>query len=222
MEQPIEPAIDAPDEEWDNYTATKVDYDARHKDSRILSWWLIFAGIVGLFAATKLTLGKITYWVNKAEGADTTLGCDINPIVGCGKAINSGPGTIFGDFPNPMIGMMAWAVIITIGVLLASRVKLAKWHYGGLQLGVIGGIAMVSYLQYQSIYTLDTLCPYCMVTWAIMIPTFWIVTANNLRKTFHDNVVSKLLYRHYYLFIVAHFAVLCIAIWLKFGSTIFA
>ena len=39
----------------------------------------------------------------------------------------------------------------------------------------------VGWLIAQSIYVLDVLCPWCMLTWAVTIPTFWVVTLHNLR-----------------------------------------
>ena len=33
----------------------------------------------------------------------------------------------------------------------------------------------------QSIYVLGVLCPWCMLTWAVTIPMFWVVTLHNLR-----------------------------------------
>jgi hypothetical protein len=39
----------------------------------------------------------------------------------------------------------------------------------------------VIWLIAQSIFVLGTLCPWCMVTWVVTIPTFYVVTLHVLR-----------------------------------------
>ena len=39
----------------------------------------------------------------------------------------------------------------------------------------------VIWLVVQSIFVLGTLCPWCMVTWVVTIPTFYVVTLHVLR-----------------------------------------
>jgi hypothetical protein len=48
-------------------------------------------------------------------------------------------------------------------------------------LGVVGALVLVIYLITQSITVLNVLCPWCMVTWLVTIPTFWAVTFYNLK-----------------------------------------
>ena len=37
-----------------------------------------------------------------------------------------------------------------------------------------------AWLVFQSLYRIGALCPYCMVVWVVVIPTFWYVTLRNL------------------------------------------
>ena len=85
-------------------------------------------------------------------------------------------------FPNPFIGLMAWPVVITIGVALLGGVRFPRWFWAGFNVGVAGALVFVGWLIAQSIYVLDVLCPWCMLTWAVTIPTFWAVTLYNLRE----------------------------------------
>ena len=39
----------------------------------------------------------------------------------------------------------------------------------------------VTWLQYETIFRIHALCPYCMVVWTVTIPMFWYTTLYNLR-----------------------------------------
>lgn len=129
--------------------------------------WLLIAGTLGLVAAFALTLEKIHSLENPGLGAS----CDFSLLVQCSANLNSSAGSVFG-FPNPIIGLIAWPLVIAMGVLVLSRTKLSHfWNYGFLA-GVTGATVFVTWLQYQSIMILGTLCPWCLVTWFAVIPTF--------------------------------------------------
>lgn len=137
----------------------------------------VLLGAIGLLAAFALTLEKF----HLLQNPDATLSCDYSLLVQCGANLNSPQGAIFG-FPNPVIGLMAWPVVITIGVALLGGSRFARWFWLGLNIGVAGALAFVAWLIATSIFALATLCPWCMVTWAVVIPLFWIVTLENLRS----------------------------------------
>ena len=43
-------------------------------------------------------------------------------------------------------------------------------------------MVFVHWLIYQSVFVIGALCPYCMVVWAVTIPTFFYVTVHNLAR----------------------------------------
>ena len=49
----------------------------------------------------------------------------------------------------------------------------------GLNVGALGGLALVVWLVTQSLYSIGALCPWCMVVWVVTIAIFWVVTAEN-------------------------------------------
>lgn len=136
----------------------------------------VLFGVIGLIAAFALTLEKF----HLLQNPDASLSCDFSLLVQCGANLNSPQGAIFG-FPNPLIGLMAWPVVITIGVALISGSRFARWVWIGFNVGVAGALAFVIWLMATSIFALATLCPWCMVTWSVVIPLFWVVTFENLR-----------------------------------------
>jgi len=139
--------------------------------------FLVVAGALGLVAAFELALEKVLL----LSDPEHVPSCDVGVLVGCGVNLGSAQGSVFG-FPNPFIGLMAWPVVITIGVALIGGVRFPRWFWAGFNLGVAGALVFVGWLIAQSIYVLDVLCPWCMLTWAVTIPTFWAVTLYNLRE----------------------------------------
>ncbi|WP_431245551.1 vitamin K epoxide reductase family protein [Leifsonia xyli] len=146
--------------------------------SRVLAWWLIVAGVIGLGAAFLLTLDKLT----QLRDPNAQLTCSFNVLIGCATNLASWQGSLLG-FPNPLLGLMGWTATIAAGVAaLAARDGLARWFWLLFNAGVALAFALVVFLITSSLTVLHVLCPWCMVTWAITIPTFWAVTLNNLRN----------------------------------------
>ena len=139
--------------------------------------FLIIAGAVGLTAAFALTLEKIHKLLHPEEAAS----CDYSVIVQCGKNLASWQGSLLG-FPNPLIGLMAWSVVITIGVSLFAGARYTNWFWQGLNIGAAGALTFVIWLFSQSVFVLGTLCPWCMVTWSATSPLFWVVTFWNMKN----------------------------------------
>ena len=145
--------------------------------SRPFAWLLLVGGAVGLFASTVLTLDKIRL----LEDPSYVPGCNINPIISCGSIMRSDQASAFG-FPNSLIGLVAFGVVVAIGAGLLAGASYRRWFWLGLQAGTLFGIGFVTWLMYQTLYRIGALCPYCMVVWAAMIPLFWYTTLHNLRS----------------------------------------
>lgn len=141
-----------------------------------LAVWLIIAGVIGWWAAFSLTMERIHLLANP----DAILGCDISPLVQCGKNLASWQGSLFG-FPNPILGLTGWMAPIVVGVAILAGARFARWFWWLFEAGVTLAFVFVIWLIGQSIFVLGTLCPWCMVTWAVTIPTFYAVTLHILR-----------------------------------------
>ena len=154
--------------------------------TNILPYLLLLGGIIGVLCAGILTVEKIHLLKN--PGAQ--LACDLNPIIACGSVINTPQASAFG-FPNPLIGLVGFGIVATVGAGLLAGAAFKRWFWLGLQAGVLFGVCFVAWLQFQSIYRIGALCPYCMVVWSVMIPLFWYTTLYNLREG-HIKVPPKL------------------------------
>jgi uncharacterized membrane protein len=144
--------------------------------SRGYAWLLLITGVFGLGASITLTLDKIRL----LENPHYVPSCNINPIISCGSVMRTWQASAFG-FPNSLIGVGAFAVVVTIGVVALTGARLPRWFWLGLQAGTVFGIGMISWLIGQTLYSIGAVCPYCMVVWAATIPLFWYTTVHNLR-----------------------------------------
>lgn len=147
-------------------------------EDRRLAWGLTTGGLIGFAAAAVLLVERFKL----SQDSAYVPSCSINPVLSCGSVMETAQAALLG-FPNPIIGVAAFPVVVTTGVaVLAGAVGLARWYWLGLQVGVTAGFALVSWLAFQSIYRIGALCPYCMVVWAVVIPLFWYVTLRNLSR----------------------------------------
>ena len=143
----------------------------------VFAIWLIIAGVIGWWAAFQLTLERF----HLLQNPDAILNCDISPLVQCKANLESAQGAVFG-FPNPILGLTMWVAPIVVGVAILAGARFAKWFWFLFWCGFVFAMGFVIWLMTQSIYELGTLCPWCMVTWAVVIPSFWAVTFHVMRQ----------------------------------------
>ncbi|MFG1636489.1 vitamin K epoxide reductase family protein [Pseudonocardia alni] len=135
---------------------------------RFLPWLLVVGGVLGLISAFTLTVERIELLIDPAY----TPSCSINPVLSCGSVMTTPQAAFFG-FPNPLLGIGAFAVVVTTGAALLAGARFPRWWWVGLTAGSALGVLFVHYLIVQSLYRIGALCPYCMVVWAVTIPIFW-------------------------------------------------
>ena len=141
--------------------------------------WLIVAGILGEIAAFALTMEKF----HVLQNPDAVLSCDFSVFVQCGKNLDSWQGAVFG-FPNPIIGLIGWMAPIIVGVSVLAGARFPRWYWAVFNVGVAGAMVFVLWLASQSIFdpAIRTLCPYCVMTWAVTYPVFFAVTFRNMAE----------------------------------------
>jgi uncharacterized membrane protein len=146
---------------------------------RLLGWLLVLTGAAGLLASWVITIDKNKILEAKLEGKTFTPGCSLNPIVSCGNIMESEQATAFG-FPNPMMGLVAYGIVICVGVSLLAGSRFPRWYWLTFNAGCLFGVAFVTWLQYQSLYNINSLCLWCCLAWVATIYLFWYVTAHNI------------------------------------------
>ena len=73
-------------------------------------------------------------------------------------------------------------VSFVVGMAILAGARFARWFWLAVAAGVTFAVAFVLWLIGQSIFSLGTLCPWCMVTWVVTIPTFYAVWVQLLRS----------------------------------------
>lgn len=141
--------------------------------------WLIVAGVFGWWAAFQLTMDKFIQLANP----DADLSCDVSVMIQCGKNLGSWQGEVFG-FPNPIIGIAGWMAPIVVGVAVLAGARFPRWFWATFGVGILFALGLVCWLIWQSLYApnLGVLCPWCMLTWAMTIPTFFATLAHLFRN----------------------------------------
>lgn len=139
--------------------------------------FVVLAGAIGLLASLALSIEKI----EKLQNPDGGLSCDFSVLVQCSANLDSPQGAVFG-FPNPYLGLVGFSMVICAGVAVWAAPTLARWFWAAFNIGVAGAFAFVLWLIAQSIFVLGTLCPWCLVVWAVTIPLFLFTTVRNARR----------------------------------------
>ncbi len=174
--------------------------------------WILVAGVAGLAAALTLTIEKIEILINP----EYVPSCSINPVLSCGSVMITPQASAFG-FPNPLIGIVSFTVVLVTGVLALAKVPLPRWYWAGLATGTLLGTAFVHWLIFQSLYRIGALCPYCMVVWAVTIPLLVVVSSIALAPQ-NGNAVARVLYTWRWSLVALWFTGLILLILVRFWT----
>jgi uncharacterized membrane protein len=136
------------------------------------AWWVLIAGLIGLVASMTLTVEKIDI----LENPSYVPSCNINPILSCGSVMTTPQASLLG-FPNPLLGLLGFTVVVVTGLLACAKVALPQWYWVGLTVGLVVGAVFVHWLIFQSLYRIGALCPYCMVVWVVTMSLLVVVAS---------------------------------------------
>lgn len=147
-----------------------------YSPSRLFSATLLIAGIFGLAASATLTIEKIFL----LEDPTYKLSCSLNEIFACGSIVTTEQASIFG-FANSILGVIAFPVLITIGLIGVTGFAIPRFFLHGLTIGLSIAHVFVLWLIYQSLYVIGALCPWCMVVWVVVVPLNFLAFAEYKR-----------------------------------------
>lgn len=147
----------------------------RFARDRIFGFVLLVTGAVGWVASAILVLERFAMYRNPGH----VTSCDVNPWVSCGRVMGTWQSQLFG-FPNPIIGIVAFAIVLVTAMAVLAGAQLSRWYWLGLQVGVVLGAVFVAWLWSQALFEIYVLCLYCMIVWAAMIPLLVLLAVRNL------------------------------------------
>lgn len=174
------------------------------------AWAVLIAGVIGLVASLTLTVEKIRLLTDPGY----VPSCNLNPVLSCGPVMATPQASVFG-FPNPLMGIAAFTVVVVTGVLAVAKVQLPRWYWVGLTLGTLAGAGFVHWLIFQSLYRIGAVCPYCMVVWAVTVALL-VVFAGFARRPGAEHSISQQLHRWRWTFVALWFVALFLLIFLRF------
>jgi uncharacterized membrane protein len=147
---------------------------------RAFTWLLIICGALGTLASFVITDDKFKLLQAKVDGTTYTPACSLNPIISCSNIMQSEQAHAFG-FPNPMIGLIAYPIMICVAMGILAGARYRPWFWLGLQGGTLFGVGFVTWLQYQSLYSIGSLCLWCSLAWVVTIAAFWYTAVHNVK-----------------------------------------
>lgn len=119
---------------------------------------IIFFGVVGTFVSAKLLTLQIH---SLQQEANVFAACSINSVFDCASVSESKYNELFG-FPNMIMGLMYYPMIITFFGMLLFKVKPPKWMLYAMLIPVTMGLVFSLALLYISLFLIFKICVYCL------------------------------------------------------------
>lgn len=142
---------------------------------RGLATALAALSLVGTVASAMLLKTELAYTAN--PGIEPS--CNINALVGCTSSMSSSQGHLFG-VPNSVLGVIGYGALTLVMLVALLRGRLPRWMWVGVSAGATLAMIWIVWFLYLSVTVFHTLCPYCMVIWAVTIPVFLLAIAHTL------------------------------------------
>ena len=185
---------------------------------------MLLGGVLALSAAFILTLEKFHLY----ENPDAVLSCSINVVLNCSTVMQSAQSHVFG-FPNMLLGLIGFPVVLTIAVLGLAKVKFPRWFLVAANIGYLFAMVFAYWLFFQSLYVIQVLCPWCLLVTTSMTLIFssmlhYNLKENNfnLKKNINDRVQKFLTGGYHQMIILSWIALMVVLVFLKFGEALFA
>ncbi|WP_326700418.1 vitamin K epoxide reductase family protein [Streptomyces sp. NBC_01754] len=156
--------------------ARDADGPVRFGARRRFGWLLVITATLGLGASFVITVDKFEL----LGDPDFVPACSLNPVLSCTDVMRSEQASVFG-FPNPLIGLIAFAVVLAVGAGLLAGARYRAWYWLGLNLGTLAGAVFCMWLMTQALYDIGALCLWCVLVWMVTVFLFWHTTLHNLR-----------------------------------------
>jgi uncharacterized membrane protein len=191
--------------------------------SRAFALLLVIAGAAGLLAAWVITIDEHKILEGKLTGKTFTPSCSLNPIVSCGSVMESDQASVFG-FPNPMLGLVCYGIVICVGMSLLARARFPRWYWLTFNAGTLFGVCFITWLQFESLYRINALCLWCCLAWVGTLTAFWHTTSFNVRNGLlpAPGALKNFLSEFTWVLPVTHTGVIAMLILTRWGSSLWA
>jgi len=175
--------------------------DSRPRRRIVLGIISLVAGVLGWLASLRLFLD----YTAGLKDSSYIPSCDLSAVVGCAKNYESAYGSLLG-FSNTVLGFTLFTIPVIMGILILARVQLPRWVYSGYSFGLLGAVALITFLQCASFLDLKTLCIYCLLIWTVTIPLFWSSLSVSLYGPKGARGLYRIIVENWWLFALVHYA----------------
>jgi uncharacterized membrane protein len=138
---------------------------------------MLACGLLGLAASFTLVLERFI----QLTDPNAQLICNVNAIFNCGTVMQTWQAKLFG-FPNALIGLTAYPVVITMAVAGLLGTKLPRAFLVTAQLGFGLGLVFAYWLFFQSVFVIHVLCPLCLIITLVTTILFETLLRYNFRE----------------------------------------
>jgi len=205
--------------------AMKFMHTKSDKRTRVIVFGLMLLGATaGLLASFVLLMDK--FLLDKDPNA--VLACSVNIVLNCSTVMQSWQSDLLG-FPNTVIGLMAFPVIITFALAGLAGIKFPRWWLIAANIGFLIDILFSYWMLGQSLYVIQVLCPWCLSVTVASTLIFATMLFYNLKQnTFHfkkatDAKIQRFLAGGYFqMLVLSWIAFLVVLVFLQFGKALFA
>lgn len=183
---------------------------------------MVILGAIGLIFSVVLLMEKLTM------AADPTYipTCTFNSVLACGSILDSPQAELF-IIPNPVLGIVGFTCVIVVGMAVLAGAKFAPWFWILFLAGTFLALVFIHWLAYESLWSLNALCPWCMVVWTVTIPIFWLTFLNVLAPENPDEATTggekflAFLNQYREIIWVLWYVLFFLVIYLRFGNALF-
>ncbi len=156
----------------------------RESDRKAANVNLIVMAIFSFFAllaAFQLSVDKI----HLLEHPDSKLPCSINVVLNCASVMKTPQASLLG-FPNSFLGIIGFSIFLFFAISSLMGTKYTRAIIKLLLAGILGAWIFALWLFFDSLYVIQILCPWCLLTTL----STTIVFATLLRIVLMDNVLG--------------------------------
>jgi uncharacterized membrane protein len=185
---------------------------------------MLLGGIAALAAAFVLTLEKFHLY----ENPDAILSCSFNLVLNCGQVMQTWQASVFG-FPNMLIGLVAFPVVVTMALAGLAGVKFPRWWLIKANIVFFLGLIFAYWLFFSSVYVIQVLCPWCLIVTTATTLIFSSMLHYNLKenifgfkKKLNDRIQRFLKGGFHQMIVLAWIALMVVLVFLQFGEALFA
>lgn len=162
-------------------------------NTTVTGWTIFFFSVVGFLASALLLKEELKI---KSDSSYTPI-CSINEVLDCGTIMHTWHSEVFG-FPSVYVGVAGFLVFSIVSLLYALGYELHKYVWALMQAGVVFAVIFTAWMMWVAIIDIKTLCLFCMVVWACVIPLNTLIYSITVRDYLGLDTIGNTVGRYWF------------------------